>query len=122
MQITMMSNQSLLVLQLHQRAIIVAALVMDYNIISVLLVLLRLIEHFHQLQIRVLVMQTILIMALYIVLLQHPISVILPVKHVQQLVVVAAPNANQHKTELYQELLVHAQLDIMKYQIQVLVY
>ena len=77
MLITMMFNQSLLVLQLRQRAIIVAILVMDYNIISVLLVFLRLIELFHQLQIRVPVMQTTMIMVLYLVLRQHLILVII---------------------------------------------
>ena len=48
--------------------------------------------------------------------------VILPVKHVQQPEVAAVPHANRHKTELNQVLHAHAQRDIMKYQIQVLVY
>ena len=57
-----------------------------------------------------------------IIMLQLAQHVILLVKHVLQQVVAVVPPALQHKTELYQELLVHAQLDIMKYQIQVLVY
>ena len=57
-----------------------------------------------------------------ITMLQLAQHVILPVKPVQQQVVAVVPHVNQHKTELNQVLLVHAQLDIMKYQILVLVY
>ena len=56
-----------------------------------------------------------------ITMLQLAQRVIQPVKHAIQQVVAAAPLAILLKTEQYQELLVYAQLDIMKYQIQVLV-